>query len=113
MTTQNVPQQKSERVNGKTDAVLPRADVYENATELLVVFDVPGAVKDQVDVRVEQNELVVDARRADGIAFQRTFKLPDGIDNAEVAASLDGGILRVRLPKAAQKRARRIEIKSH
>lgn len=47
-------------------------------------------------------------------AFQRTLKLPEGVDTAKIEASFEKGVLTVELPKTpeAAKPERRIEVKS-
>jgi HSP20 family protein len=116
-------QSKLEKVT--TQAIPPRVDVFENETELLLVADLPGVAKDAVEVKFDDGELSIAATRskateAEGTLlrreteardYHRLFSLPDGIDVEKVSAELDTGVLRVHLPKAAQKRARRIEVR--
>jgi HSP20 family molecular chaperone IbpA len=94
--------------------VRPRVDVFESDAEYLLVADVPGAAKDTVDVRFEEGELAIEAPRAGltGVSYRRAFALPEGVDADRIDASLANGVLSVRVPKAASRRARRIEIRS-
>jgi len=105
-------------------AVRPRVDVFENETEYLVVADMPGVAKDAVEVRFEDGELRLDARRtfdAPGTAlaeeyraadFRRAFAMPDGVDAEKIVAELRCGVLQVHLPKSAAKRPRKIEVRA-
>lgn len=105
-------------------AVRPRVDVLESEAEYLVVADMPGVAKDAVDVRFEDGELRIEARRqghATGQSlleeyrvadFRRAFAMPDGIDGEKIAAELAAGVLKVHLPKSAAKRPRRIDIRA-
>ena len=43
--------------------------------------------------------------------FRRSFVLPTGIDREAVDAHLSAGVLRLKLPKAAALRPRRIEVR--
>lgn len=52
---------------------------------------------------------VLRAERGSG-AFERTLRVRAAVDPEGVTASLDGGVLTVTLPKAAEARPRRIEI---
>ena len=45
-------------------------------------------------------------------SFQRTFQLPLPIDHAAVTADLKDGVLTVRIPKRAELRPRRIEVRA-
>jgi HSP20 family molecular chaperone IbpA len=44
--------------------------------------------------------------------FVRHFTVPDGIDVAKIDAALAGGVLRLKLPKAAALKPRKIEVKA-
>jgi len=95
-----------------------RIDVYENENELLLLADLPGVPADGLDVRVENGELTIEGRRGEkgaarGDKYKRVFALDDaGFDLDKVAARQQNGILELRLPKAPQKRARKIEVKA-
>jgi len=104
-------------------AVTPPVDVFENADEVLVVADVPGASSDQIDVRVENGTLTLQARRPeenDGTAvareydvvdFARTFRIPAGIDTTSISAEAKNGTVLVRLPKIAAVKPRKIAVR--
>ena len=93
-----------------------RIDVYENESELLLLADLPGVPAEGLDVRVENGELTIVGRRpgqGDKTAYKRVFALDDaGFDLDKVAAKQQNGVLELRLPKAAQKRARKIEVRA-
>jgi len=114
---------------GKHDyrrAVAPPVDVFENADEVLVVADVPGVASDAVDVRVENDTLTLETRRASGedkgvpalareyveVEFARSFRIPAGIDTTQIAAEARNGTITVRLPKAAAAKPRKITVRS-
>jgi HSP20 family protein len=104
-------------------AVAPPVDIYENADEVLVVADVPGVPGDQIDVRVENGTLTLEARRSPGdretalareydvVDFVRTFRIPAGIDAANISAETKNGTLLVRLPKIAAVKPRKIAVR--
>jgi HSP20 family molecular chaperone IbpA len=88
-----------------------RIDVYENENELLLLADLPGVPADGLDVRVENGELTIEGRRGEKQKYRRVFALDDaGFDLDAVAARQSNGVLELRLPKAAQKRARKIAV---
>lgn len=117
MATENVKNQSAR-------AVRPRVDVYENEEELLVLADLPGVKKDGVEVRFEAGELHVSAERPyvpagaplaeeyRAAPFARAFAMPEGIDAEKIDATLDKGVLTVRLPKVAAKKPRKIEVRA-
>jgi HSP20 family molecular chaperone IbpA len=95
----------------------PRVDVYENADELLLLADMPGASAESVNIRYEDELLTLQAQRtaaADGpeLRFQRAFQVPDTVDPEQISAELKQGVLHVHLRKTAKAKPRTIEIRS-
>jgi HSP20 family protein len=96
--------------------VTPQLDLYESATEYLIVVDVPGASASSVNVEVIGNELFVRAEQATSpgqndiavAAFERRVELPAEVDSSSAAAQLRDGVLEVRVQKTAT--ARRVKI---
>lgn len=127
MTTAIRPSQNHpERVEQRAPTIAPLVDVFENAHELLLWADVPGATPESVDVHIEKGQLTLSARRAPRepakkesalslehktYDYPRVFTVPSGIDATKIEAELKGGVLRVRLPKSEALKPRRIEVK--
>jgi HSP20 family protein len=101
-------------------AITPPVDIYENADEILVVADVPGARSDSIMVKVEKNELYLHARRGEepgpagtrAADYTRTFLVPRGIDSEKISADMNAGVLRIHLPKSESLKPRKIEVKT-
>jgi HSP20 family molecular chaperone IbpA len=103
--------------------VAPPVDVFENADEILLVADIPGVPSGEVDVRLENGTLTLKAERARGdaqtalareyeeVSYARAFRIPAGIDTANIEAEARHGTVVVRLPKAANAKPRKIEVK--
>ena len=121
------PQAADAAAQGKqhrTRAVPPPVDVFENGDEVLIIADVPGVPAGAIDVRVENGTLALEAKRAtdkvgpalarefDEVDFARTFRIPAGIDTANIKAEAKNGTVLVRLPKIAAVKARKIEVQS-
>jgi HSP20 family protein len=103
----------------------PLVDIEETDDAWIVEAEVPGAQRDDIDVELRDTELFVSGeikeRERKGILRRRTrrrgrFELrvtlpgqadPDGID-----ATLDDGVLTIRIPKAEQARSRRISVEA-
>jgi HSP20 family molecular chaperone IbpA len=112
-----------ERVNQRF-TVAPRVDVYENANELLLVADMPGATKESVSIQLDKGQVTIEASRGDEVTgsplvaeyrptdYARVFAIPQGIDGSKIDAQLNGGVLRLRLPKSEALKPRRIEVRS-
>jgi HSP20 family protein len=108
-------------------AAAPPVDVFENADEVLVVADVPGVSAERVEVRIDGGTLTLEARREpvadesggtalakeyDEVDYARSFRIPPGIDAANVTAEAKNGTLLVRLPKVAALKPRKITVRS-
>lgn len=99
-----------------TREVTPRVDVYENADELLMLADMPGAHADSVHVRLEGPQLTLEAERMlskdASIRYLRMFRMPATIDSSGVSAELKCGVLQVHLKKSEAAKPRTIPIQS-
>jgi HSP20 family protein len=102
----------------------PLADVEESDDAYTVELELPGVKKDDISVEVSERRVVVSGERKErertGILRRRTrsvgrfhyeVNLPSAVDDEGVEASLNEGVLSVRVPKAASERPRRIEIR--
>jgi len=99
---------------GGVGAWTPVADVAEDATSIMFFLELPGLVQSDIDVRLEDDELVVRGERqmdrgAPGEQFHRVersygkfvrrFRLRSHIDPASVAAAYQNGVLVITLAK--------------
>jgi len=113
------PENVSER-----PTVSPRVDVYESEKEILLIADLPGVAKEQLNVRVDGDTLVLEGSRVFDVKgsllaaeyrpidYRRTFNVPPGIDRSKIDAELHAGVLKLHLPKEAALQPRRIAIRS-
>jgi len=120
MTTQQQVAQNGEKQDRSLERTrarherVPAVDIYENEQELLVVADVPGVTSERLNLRIEPPELRVEGHTEgeDGATWVRAFNIDERIAAAEVTAELKNGVLTIRLPKAAQSKPRKVEIKA-
>jgi HSP20 family protein len=100
----------------------PAADVYENDGEYTVSVDLPGIDRAALDISVDDNSLTIRGKRAGQDTtkhrgecprgnFLRTFSVPASVDQNGIRADYKDGVLQVHLPKRAEQKAQRIEIK--
>ena len=103
-----------------------KVDVHETETEVVATCDIPGLEKDDdIQITVEQNMLIIrgfinkttelkeeDMFRQERYAggFQRSIFLPSPVSRDGVKATYRNGVLKVRMPKTAQKNVQNIEI---
>jgi HSP20 family molecular chaperone IbpA len=106
-------------------SIAPPCDVYENASEVLVVADVPGATAETLAIHFEHGELALTARRDVPVTqgttvrseyrnatFERRFAVPEGIDAAKISAELRNGVLTLHLPKSEAVKPRQIPVQA-
>lgn len=103
---------------------VPNTDIRETEDALLVVMEVPGVDRKDIDIKVEEDILKVEARidysKYEGMEplyteynvgpFARQFALSHMIDRQQIGAALSDGVLTLTLKKVQQARPRRIEI---
>ncbi|MEZ4454572.1 MAG: Hsp20/alpha crystallin family protein [Nannocystaceae bacterium] len=102
--------------------VAPAVDIFENQDGYLVLADLPGVDGDAIDVRFEEGELRLAARRdfpgEEGrlggefraAEYRRVFRIPEDVDAAGIEAGFKGGVLSLRLPKSKQAKPRKIAV---
>lgn len=100
-------------------------DIVRREDEVVLIFDLPGADPDSIEVTTDRRELTVAAKRTQEYAeqerpvvrervtgsFARKVRLAEPIDAEKVNATYENGVLTVVLPVAEQAKARKIEIK--
>lgn len=104
----------------------PRLNVWEETDAVFAEVEVPGLKSEDLDVSVVGDELTIKGKRESAATekeaafhrrertvgeFTRTVTLPVEINADDVSATLNNGVLTVRLPKAEKAKARRVEVK--
>src|SRR5687767_3791807 len=105
----------------------PPVDIHETSKELRLDLELPGIREEDVEVEVENGVLSIRGQKSaerkeeseEGRyhlversygTFFRSFQLPQGVDEKQINADFDKGVLRISIPKAALPQARRIQI---
>jgi len=111
-----------------TGATWPRVDINEEKERYLVRADLPGMTKDDINVSIEGDTLIIsgekkeERKKEEGAyshlertygSFQRSFTLPEHIDKEKVDASYKNGVLELSLLKkeGPERKSKQIEIK--
>ena len=104
----------------------PALNVWENEDNLFVEAELPGFTMNDVELTVIGDELSIKGERKAGPAeeqatfhrrergigpFSRFITLPVDVDADRVEAVLRDGVLTITLPKAAEAKPRRIQVK--
>lgn len=104
---------------------VPPVDIRETDEAYVVMADLPGFTKEDVEITLEDSVLTLTgSRQWDGAEqpqsyrrveraygeFSRSFNLPAQVDADQVKAKFDNGVLTVTVPKTAEARPRRIAV---
>jgi HSP20 family molecular chaperone IbpA len=102
--------------------ITPPVDIYETPDDLVVMADLPGVTKEDLDVWVDNTLLTIRGQShhiAPGtpvyqeyelLPFFRQFELSEKIATEKITAEFKHGVLFLHLPKAAEAKPRKIEI---
>ncbi len=110
--------------NGET--LSPYTDIQEEKDQLVVKTELPGINEADLEVTLEDNILTIKAEKKEETTedtthhtreryygtYVRSISLPYHVNGDKVSATFEKGVLELRLPKAEELKARRIEIKA-
>jgi HSP20 family protein len=103
---------------------VPLTDILETSDALKIMMEVPGVPRDAVDVKIENEVLSIEGRiettNYNGFEplyteypighFARSFTLPSQVDQHNITAHLEDGVLTLTLNKRPESKPRRIAI---
>jgi HSP20 family protein len=101
----------------------PPVDIYETPNSLVLLADMPGVPKENLEVRVDQNTLTVQGkaqhlvkgepiyREIELTGFFRQFEISEEIATDKINAELKYGVLSLNLPKSEKAKPKKIEVK--
>jgi HSP20 family molecular chaperone IbpA len=106
--------------------VVPPVDVFENDHAITLLADLPGVSREQLQLRVDGDALVIEATastqgpqdmqlvygEAQCPTYRRRFTLSRELDTSRVEAQLRDGVLKLTIPKAEEAKPRRIEVRA-
>ena len=104
---------------------VPAVDVYEDEQGITLKMEVPGIDEKDIDIRLENNTLTVRGERKFEKeekeenfqrverrygSFARSFTLPTTVDNENVTADYDKGVLVLKLARRAEAKPKQIKV---
>ncbi len=111
---QQVASEIEKGVTVETGGFKPKADIYENETNFVVVLELPGLSKNEVSIKVNEEKIVlisgekkkseldcktiVRNERIFG-TFKRNFQLPEEADIENINAEFKHGLLTLTIAK--------------
>ena len=100
----------------------PRVDIHELDDALVLLLDLPGMKREEIDLQVDADGVTVQGRRRRAEAtrdlrlerpagaFRRAFRIGAPMNPAEARATYQDGVLAVTIPKARARQPRRVRV---
>ena len=102
----------------------PAVNIFQQGDDLVVIAEMPGVDKEELEISVHQNRLSISGTRSiqygDNVTahkqerasgkFDRTFTLPMRVDADGVRAEYQQGVLALYLPQAEKDKPRQVKI---
>lgn len=104
---------------------VPELNVYETEKEFEITLALPGMRKEDINISFENNTITISGERelkeeedtkyhrieSHFGKFERSLPLPNVIDEENIDATYENGVLRVTAPKIKEKAGKKIEVK--
>jgi len=103
----------------------PAVDIYEDDESVVIKAEIPDIDQKDIEVKIEDNTLILRGERKHDQtirkenyhrveryygAFQRSFQLPHTIDQEQIKATCDKGVLTISLPKKGETKPKQITV---
>jgi len=100
----------------------PAADIYETDSGYSIAIDLPGINREALEIGIDDNRLLIKGTRVIDDSrsrrnerprgkFLRSFTVPASVEQSRIGADYKDGVLQIRLPKRAEQKAQKIEVK--
>ena len=126
---QDVAARKATQDQSRTDperVLRPPVDIYEDGAGITLLADMPGVSRDDLEIHVDKDTLSIEGKTAIDLpedlqvlhadvrsnTYRREFSLSSELETGNIDASLKDGVLSLRIPKRAEVRPRKIEVRT-
>lgn len=108
----------------------PSVDIWEDETNYVLEAELPGLSEKDVDVHVDKHVLKISSlceaekevkeekaspnyliRERSCTSFERSFALPEGVDEEKIEGTFKNGVLTISIPKVPAKQPKKIDVK--
>jgi HSP20 family protein len=107
-------------------SLVPHTDIYEENDQLVMKTELPGINKEDVNITLQGDRLIIKAEKKETVVedsacyarerqygqYVRSIVLPFPVKEDEISATFENGVLELRLSKAEESKAKKIEIKA-
>ena len=103
----------------------PSVDIYENENELVLSAEAPGIEDKDIEIKIENNTLSIQGERKieketkeenyhrierSYGSFYRSFTLPPNVNQDNIKAEYDNGVLRISMPKKPELKPKKVKV---
>lgn len=109
--------------NGSASFITPDVNIFEDKDGYVLEAEMPGVNKGGLEITLEGNELTLVGRRNSETLkseilyresrptdYRRVFELDPAVDSEKISATMEQGVLTLRLPKTEKVKPRKISI---
>ena len=115
----------NDAVNTRQDNFVPGIDIAETDNQFEISAELPGMKKEDITISLDNSRLTISGERSfkeeeEGKtfhrvetsygSFNRSFQLPDNVDEESINASYEDGLLNITIAKREDKVKKQIEI---
>lgn len=116
----------NDAVTSRQKSFSPRINISEDEKRFTIDVEIPGMNKEDIDVNLKNRMLTISGERKfekekNGTqyhrvetyfgSFNRSFQLPDSVDEESIEATYTNGILNITIDKSEEKMKKQISIK--
>jgi len=116
----------NDAVAARRDSFVPSIDISETDNQFLISAELPGMKKEDININLENGRLSISGERnfeneekgktyhrveTKYGSFNRSFQLPDNVDESSINAKYEDGLLNISIDKNEEKVKKQIEIK--
>ena len=115
----------AKQVPAEVEIWAPRIDVYEKDNNIIIEAEIPGAKKEDIEVKIKDNAVIIkgevkreEEKKEENMYrserfyghFERVIPLPVEVKAEEAKAEIKDGILKLTIPKATAEKEIKIEV---
>lgn len=115
-------------ISAASSRITPQVDVRETPDAYVLDMDLPGVTENDVEINLKERILTISSvkdekkeeektgdwliRERKTMSFSRSFSLPQDIDEQNVSAEFDKGVLTINIPRKPEPKPLQISIKA-
>ncbi|MFA7109781.1 MAG: Hsp20/alpha crystallin family protein [Sphaerochaetaceae bacterium] len=115
-----------DNLSSSINSKVPSVDIFEDASFYTIEAELPGFKEENVAINIEKHVLNLkslkeeenkkDERKVlikerNSYKFERSFRLPEGVDEEKISAEFSNGVLKILVPKMPEVQPKAITVK--